>query len=550
MRKVFYFMAITALVLISGCKEKEEANIPDPEITLSSTEDIVVSYEGGIATVAYEITNPVDGGKISAAASESWISNFNYDTANKVSFEVEANTVTEERSATITLTYSYSDGKTVDAVANLVQNAYVESPDPVLNISESEITVKAEGGQSEISIEIVNPAENGEIKATAAANWVTVTSATTTAIILDVDENTDTESRETTVTVTYTYGEGETIENTITVNQEGRVPDPELSLSTNEITVAADGDLAEISVEITDPADDGAISAESSVDWITVTSANTSVVNFTIDENPETSPREGTVTVTYTYGGGKEIKETITVNQEARVPDPELSIPQTAITVPADGGETEVAIEILNPAENGQVVAVSNVSWITVPATSTSSVTIKVDANVEPSTREGVVTVSYIYGDGTTINAEFTVTQEAAQSLYDYEYVMVKAEGSYWSSGYNSYITFSDTDYSVFNEPNAIFYKFDLYSDGPNNRLPTVGTYTYNKQNYVSMTFGYQSSSTTAYDENGQEKYLIKFSGGTVTIDYEGDNMIMEGFLTDENGKTHHITYNGPKPSL
>lgn len=532
-------MAITALVLISGCKEKEEANIPDPEITLSSTEDIVVSYEGGIATVAYEITNPVDGGKISAAASESWISNFNYDTANKVSFEVEANTVTEERSATITLTYTYSDGKTVDAVANLVQNAYVESPDPVLNISESEITVKAEGGQSEISIEIVNPAENGEIKATAAANWVTVTSATTTAIILDVDENTDTESRETTVTVTYTYGEGETIENTITVNQEGRVPDPELSLSTNEITVAADGDLAEISVEITDPADDGAISAESSVDWITVTSANTSVVNFTIDENPETSPREGTVTVTYTYGGGKEIEETITVNQEARIPDPELSIPQTAITVPADGGETEVAIEILNPAENGQVVAVSNVSWITVPATSTSSVTIKVDANVEPTTREGVVTVSYIYGDGTTINADFSVTQEAALPSYDYDFVMAKASGSYWSSGYNSLITFADSDGSN-------LYDIDFYSDGPNSNLPTAGTYNYSDYEYQTMTFSYRYSKYYNYIDNTS----VKFSSGSVEISYEGNNMIAEGFFTDLNGKTHHFIYNGPKPTL
>lgn len=532
MRKVFYFMAITALVLLSGCKEKEEANIPDPEITLSSTEDIVVSYEGGIATVAYEITNPVDGGNVSATASESWISNFNYDTANKVSFEVEANTVTEERSATITLTYTYSDGKTVDAVANLVQNAYVESPDPVLNISESEITVKAEGGQSEISIEIVNPAENGEIKATAAANWVTVTSATTTAIVLDVDENTDTESRETTVTVTYTYGEGETIEETITVNQEGRVPDPELSLSTNEITVAADGDLAEISVEITDPADDGAISAESSVDWITVTSANTSVVNFTIDENPETSPREGTVTVTYTYGGGKEIEETITVNQEARVPDPELSIPQTAITVPADGGETEVAIEILNPAENGQVVAVSNVSWITVPATSTSSVTIKVDANVEPSTREGVVTVSYFYGDGTTIKAEFTVTQEAAQSLYDYDCVIASASGYYYSN-YNSTITFYGND--------NIEYQIDFYSDGPNNNLPTAGTYNYSTSMYKAMTF-YRSYSSFTHNND-----FSRFSGGTVEVSYEGDNMIVEGFLTDDNGKTHHFIYNGPK---
>lgn len=550
MRRVFFFIVITAILTIAGCKKDNEEGIV-PEITLSSTEDIIVSYEGGTSAVAYEITNPVDGGKISAAASESWISNFNYDAANEVSFEVEANTVTEERSAIITLTYTYGDGKTVDAVANLVQDAYVESPDPVLNISESEITVKAEGGQSEISIEIVNPADNGEIKATAAANWVTVTSATTTAIVLDVDENTDTESRETTVTVTYTYGEGETIEETITVNQEGRVPDPELSLSTNEITVAADGDLAEISVEITDPADDGTISAESSVDWITVTSANTSVVNFTIDENPETSPREGTVTVTYTYGGGKEIEETITVNQEARVPDPELSIPQTAITVPADGGETEVAIEILNPAENGEVVAVSNASWMTIASTSTSSVTIKVDANVEPSTREGVVTVSYIYGDGTTIDAEFTVTQEAAsQSQYDYEYEMVKIEGSYYISGYNSYMTLGSTNYSALGEANTAFYQLDMYSDGPNNNLPTPGTYNFSYSDYQSMTFARSYSKVIIYDENGIEVLRSQFSGGTVEVSYEGENMILEGFLTDANGKTHHITYNGPKPSL
>lgn len=542
MRKVFYFMALTAIVLLAGCKnEKEEVNIPDPEITLSSTEDIVVSYEGGIATVAYEITNPVDGGKISAAASESWISNFNYDAANEVSFEVEANTVPEERSATITLTYTYGDGKTVDAVANLVQDAFVETPDPVLNISESEITVKAEGGQSEISIEIVNPAENGEIAATAADNWITVTSATTTAIVLDVDENTDTESRETTVTVTYTYGEGQAIEETITVNQEGRVPDPELSLSTNEITVSADGEVAEISVEITDPADDGAISAESSADWITVTSANTSVINFTISENPETSPREATVTVTYTYGGGKEIEETVTVNQEARVPDPELSIPQTAITVSADGGETEVAIEILNPAENGQVVAVSNVSWITVTSANTSAVNLTVSENTESSPREATVTVTYVYGNGNEIKGTITVNQEAAADLqtYDYEIELSAGSGYYSQSTYNSYITFNKDQYYL--------YDFDFYSDGPSSdNLPTPGTYNFSEYEGRAMTFSKSYSQFYCYDEG----IFASFTAGYVEISYEGDNMIMEGFLTDTDGKTHHVTYNGPKPEM
>lgn len=62
------------------------------------------------------------------------------------------------------------------------------------------------------------------------------------------------------------------------------------------------------------------------------------------------------------------------------------------------------------------------------------------------------------------------------------------------------------------------------------------------------MTFSKKYSNGASYNEYRDYAWNVKFAEGTINISYEGDNMIMEGFMTDESGKTHHILYNGVKP--
>ena len=79
----------------------------------------------------YEITNPVDGGQISASSSQTWIDGFNCDTENTIIFEVAANEQTEARSSILTVVYIY-DGGEVQAQMNIIQEgavAYDYEPD-------------------------------------------------------------------------------------------------------------------------------------------------------------------------------------------------------------------------------------------------------------------------------------------------------------------------------------------------------------------------------------------------------------------------------------
>lgn len=140
MRKLFLSVLMTAAVvlLLSGCQKEENVSPePDPEpdvpaagapvITLGQ-ELLSFTAEEGSYELTYAVENPVDGGKVSAGSDEGWITAFNCDTDGVVTFTVSANEEQQERTARITVTYTYADGK-VEAVADAVQEA-AEAAEP------------------------------------------------------------------------------------------------------------------------------------------------------------------------------------------------------------------------------------------------------------------------------------------------------------------------------------------------------------------------------------------------------------------------------------
>ena len=81
---------------------------------LSVTAPAQVSADGGTAEISYDITDPIAGQSVTASVANdvTWIKNFNYATANKITFTVEANDG-EAREADVTISYDGAESKIV-----------------------------------------------------------------------------------------------------------------------------------------------------------------------------------------------------------------------------------------------------------------------------------------------------------------------------------------------------------------------------------------------------------------------------------------------------
>ena len=120
-------LALGAFVL-TGCKE--EPLVPDgpgdgtsPELVINVTgENIEIPAEGGDVEIVYELTNPVEGGSVSASCEAGWIVDLDWSTAGKVIVSAEKNDSGESRTATLIVTYSWDGGESADD-ASLVQPA-------------------------------------------------------------------------------------------------------------------------------------------------------------------------------------------------------------------------------------------------------------------------------------------------------------------------------------------------------------------------------------------------------------------------------------------
>lgn len=75
-----------------------------PELTVSAPAEVAAA--GGTVSVDYSVKNPVDGETVVATTTATWIEDFDYSTAGKISFTVVENTSDESREANITVAYA------------------------------------------------------------------------------------------------------------------------------------------------------------------------------------------------------------------------------------------------------------------------------------------------------------------------------------------------------------------------------------------------------------------------------------------------------------
>ena len=92
---------------------------PAPVVNANNVE---INHDATSGSISYIITNPVEGGTLTATSSEDWL-NVGTPSEGSVALSCEANSQTTARTATVTLTYTYGDNQTVTKSVTVTQAA-------------------------------------------------------------------------------------------------------------------------------------------------------------------------------------------------------------------------------------------------------------------------------------------------------------------------------------------------------------------------------------------------------------------------------------------
>lgn len=179
-----------------------------------------------------------------------------------------------------------------------------EAPMPKLtSTTEENISVPAGESKAVITYDLENPAENGDLKATAnPEDWIgDFDYSKDGEIAFKIAANDAQEEREATIVVTYTYSDKQQSFG-VKVTQAAKGADPVLTLTSDaEITAGNEGGKFEITFTLDNPVEGGELTAESD-EWITST-VNASSIDITVAANEDEAEREGKITATYTWDG-------------------------------------------------------------------------------------------------------------------------------------------------------------------------------------------------------------------------------------------------------
>ena len=116
----------------SGASIKFYKKVVDSNLPNLSAEDVNIEYNAESGSIAYTLTNPVDGGTLTATSSEDWIT-IGTVGESSIPFTTTANNTATPRTATVTLTYTYNTNETVTESVTITQAA---NPNIVMTIAE------------------------------------------------------------------------------------------------------------------------------------------------------------------------------------------------------------------------------------------------------------------------------------------------------------------------------------------------------------------------------------------------------------------------------
>lgn len=178
----------------------------------------------------------------------------------------------------------------------------------------SEYSIPYQGGDFQVSYEVLNPVEGGIVDASCQAGWVSGVTASNDIISFVASANESDADRIADLAVVYTYDNGSSTQNisrTVRLVQAAYGKDipsgesPMINVLSGNIEATADGGSFTIEYEIVNPAEDGTVSAEASDSWIEVTDYTAAgTVSVSVAANSGAA-RNGNVTIVYEYADGK-----------------------------------------------------------------------------------------------------------------------------------------------------------------------------------------------------------------------------------------------------
>ncbi len=320
----------------------------DPVISVSSF-SILLDYNATSGEIDYTITNPVENTPLSATTDANWISNITVGETS-VTFSTTANDGNGDRVATITLSYTGAESRTVTVTQKhhvvdyatlpfrwaggakagfLALNGvtsyglgsdYAEGNAPYrikLDTTGDYIQVKTDSqpGKVTIGVKMIGGNTSSTITVQGSADGNTFTDVE--ALTISGDQN-DVLTLETTnsfavtdryVRLLFTKGDNVGV-GPITID----LPSTDPVINASDINLSYGSTSGNIQYTIDNPVDGGALSASTDSDWLTVSNESGNWM-YNAPENTTASERTATVTLTYTYNTNLTVTKDITITQ-------------------------------------------------------------------------------------------------------------------------------------------------------------------------------------------------------------------------------------------
>ena len=244
--------------------------------------------------------------------------------------------------------------------------------------------------------------------------------------------------------------------------------------------------------------------------------------------------------------------------QKPVVDPPTLKLDKTEFAAKAEGEVVSVPYTLANAVEGSEVsvnsVVEGGYGWAEVTRISASAIDVTVIKNETLESRTAEFTVSY---PGISADAKFSIVQAAGEAPapeYDYEFDMTEFHAYYYDSFGNNgeinyYTWISDLPFSDdgYTQVGGNYYLFDIFAAPGSGYAIPVGTYTLGEPGATDAgTFTSDYSKYLFQGEDDLTTVSLKFTDGTLEVSADAGVYTFEAFLTDTEGKTHHVIYTGP----
>jgi len=306
-----------------------------------------------------------------------------------ISFDIEENTSTDNRSTYIYVEDSFgnSENITIDQ----------DGAPAYINVSPTYFSVPYNSSNGEI----INVSSNNSWSASCNDSWITITTASGNndgSIDFDISENTSTDSRNTYIYVEDSFGNYQTVN----IDQDGAPS----YISANPTSFSFDYNSQNgqsISISSNDT-----WNASCNDSWINIQTSNgtgNGPVDFDVEENTDTSSSRST-TIEISTNGGESVS--VTIDQD---PAPvQLDASPQSFSFDSSSHYDEY----IDITSNTSWSAYSNESWILVntsSGTGNGSVDFNVEENTDQSQRSGSIVIS---DDDGNISITVTIDQDGA----------------------------------------------------------------------------------------------------------------------------------------